>query len=149
MPAPLPTHRRGSGAHRDGRTDSYIMSENEKLSFATLNVNGLSNMKKRKALYNRLGKRTKTVFALQETHSTLKNQVIWEAQWKGKSILAHGESNSKGVAILFSKDLDVEIIKSGTVLNGRIVYAEVKKFLWLLSMYTFQLQIRKKSSWKC
>lgn len=64
--------------------------------------------------------------ALQETHSSNENINIWNAQWKGVSILAHGETNARGVAILFGQDLDVKIMETGKGSNGRIVYAKVE-----------------------
>ena len=50
-------------------------------------------------------------FFLQETHSSQDCELIWADEWSGKAIFCHGSTNSKGVAMMFSKNLDIKIIE--------------------------------------
>ena len=58
---------------------------------------------------------------LQETHSTGNNEKQWKAEWGAPLELAHGNSNSRGVAILFRKGFDCKIIKKVIDPNGRYI----------------------------
>ena len=40
------------------------------------------------------------IVCLQETHSTLADEKLWEDDWGGKIAFNHGESNSSGVCAL-------------------------------------------------
>ena len=46
---------------------------------------------------------------LQETHCTKKYRQIWCSQFRKDIYFADGESNARGVAIAFNKDLGVEV----------------------------------------
>jgi exonuclease III len=60
---------------------------------------------------------------LQETHSTKNDEKIWEQEWCGKIFFSHGESNSKGVAILFPTilSIDINIKETNSDKKGRIL----------------------------
>ena len=73
----------------------------------TLNVNGIRNDKKRERLFNWLKSKPYDLYLLQETHCTDEVEEQWKRQWEGKSIWNNGESNSRGVAILFRREFDV------------------------------------------
>ena len=52
---------------------------------------------------------------VQETHSAVQSEIIWTNEWGGQIIFDHGETNSKGVAIMFRPGLNVmfgEVFKS-------------------------------------
>ncbi len=63
---------------------------------------------------------------MQETHSTLSTESMWKNQWGGNCLFAHGESNSRGVAILFKKDLPLRIIEKEIDPEGRYIWAKVE-----------------------
>jgi len=46
---------------------------------------------------------------LQETHTCCENEKLWELEWGGKIIFAHGGNNSKEVAILLKNSLNLKI----------------------------------------
>ena len=66
----------------------------------SLNVRGLQNEAKRKAIFNYIRDKKIHIACLQETHSAPDNEQIWRNQWKGKIIFAHGDSNARGVCVL-------------------------------------------------
>ena len=63
---------------------------------------------------------------LQEAHSSIKDEKIWNDELKGQLIFSHGKTNSCGVAIVFvgTKDLSILNIKRDNL--GRILVIEVK-----------------------
>ena len=95
-------------------------------SLATFNVNGLNDGIKRKSIFNYLKQKKFDIILLQETHSTPKIARLWEMEWGTKIEWLHGSNKSKGLAILFKKNLDCEIIKSYADPYGRFMFLEAK-----------------------
>ena len=48
------------------------------------------------------------IFFIQEAHSTEQLEKIWRQEWDSPIFFQHGKSNSRGVAILVTKNLDFE-----------------------------------------
>ena len=75
---------------------------------------------------------------MQETHSHKGIERWWSSQWGNKIWFSHGESNARGVAILFAKKLKVEIHNVITSPHGRYIVLYItlgsKKFV-LLNIY--------------
>jgi exonuclease III len=91
----------------------------------SLNANGLVDMVKRQAVFQK--KKGPGIFLLQETHSTVKTSNKFIEQWGNKNIIfAHGTSNSKGVAILFSNNFEYELIREEVDTEGRFLIIDVK-----------------------
>ena len=57
------------------------------------------------------------------------NEKQWKAEWGAPLELAHESSNSRGVAILFRKGFDCEIIKKVIDPNGRYVSMKFKSMM--------------------
>ena len=76
------------------------------LTLFTTNTKGQSKENKRKAQWQWARDNYADIVLLQETHSTKEVEQIWAKQWSGKAYFAHGESNSKGVAILIRPGLE-------------------------------------------
>jgi exonuclease III len=72
----------------------------------SLNVRGLNNVNKRKAVLRWLEKSNYDIALLQETHSTQEVEKLWHNDWKGPIFFSNGTSNSKGCCILISNKLD-------------------------------------------
>ena len=90
-------------------------------------MRGLQNTEKRRAIFKFCRDRAEIVF-LQETHSQPNIERCWEAEWGGKIIFSHGESNARGVAILYVKG--VEIGKNVICdQNGRWIICTLKQCL--------------------
>ena len=69
----------------------------------TLNVRGLSNEKKRRAIFDKYRKIT-DLLVLQETHSTSEIEKLWENEWGGKALFSHGTNSARGIGIFMSKE---------------------------------------------
>ena len=65
---------------------------------------------------------------LQETHSTTADENYWVEDWGGDIIFSHGNSRSRGVAILIPNNLQLhfEIITTFKDQGGRILLIECK-----------------------
>ena len=63
-----------------------------------MNCNGLNDDVKRDAVFSKLKMSGEAIFLLQETHSTAAIEQKWRNEWG--SNFSHGESNSRGVAIV-------------------------------------------------
>ena len=99
----------------------------DELSIYSLNTNGLGDKIKRKTIFRELQKYKNSIFLLQETHSKECEENIWNNQWgNSKTIFSHGDSNSRGVAIFFSHDMNVNIINEYRDKNGRIIIIDIE-----------------------
>ena len=78
-------------------------------------------------MFNYLREKLETngIFSLQETHSTPSVEEEWKKQWEGELLFSHGSSNSKGCMIGFTKNLDVNIEKTTSDKNGRILIVDI------------------------
>lgn len=65
------------------------------------------------------------VVFLQETQSDIANEVKWGMWWTGQYVLSHNTNVSAGVAILFSPDLRVKVLKTEESVKGRLVLVKV------------------------
>ena len=98
----------------------YIMS---------LNVRGLRNGNKRRGLFSWLKKyhnSDHSFIFLQETHSNDDDECIWEKEYGNKIVFSHGTNNSGGTAILIPKAIDVKILNTEKLPNGRCVAIEIE-----------------------
>lgn len=102
------------------------MNNKLNLKIYSLNVNGLGENIKRKAVFNKLRKFKDGIFLIQETHSTYMKESIWKNQWGNRNIyFAHGQSNSRGVATLFSQNVQYKLKKSYNDEEGRILILDI------------------------
>ena len=67
-------------------------------------MRGIGDNTKRRALFQ-YHRANSDFLVLQETHSFKECERIWESEWGGKILFAHGESNARGVAVLISKEI--------------------------------------------
>ena len=96
---------------------------------ASLNVDGLQGTQKRRKIFNFLSSSEYSVICLQETHQTAPDRDKWEGEWEGKSCWSHTTAAghaSKGVAILFKKYLNIEILETVEDFDGRILRVSVE-----------------------
>jgi len=63
---------------------------------------------------------------LQETHTNLDNESEWRRWWEGASVLSHGTNNSAGIAILFSKDMNINILVVEEIVKGRMLLVKMQ-----------------------
>ena len=91
-----------------------------------MNARGLGDHNKRVQVFSWLHNKSANILFLQETHSTATGVNNWKDDWGNNRVFfSHGTSNSTGVAILFTDNLDVEITKEYNDDEGRIVVLDV------------------------
>ena len=73
------------------------------------NCQGLSSIEKRLDVLNYLKDKKSDIYCLQDTHTTKASERFFRSQWNNECIFSSGTSNSRGVAILFSKNLGFKI----------------------------------------
>ena len=64
--------------------------------------------------------------------------LLWKREWGGQIILSHGESNSKGVAILIDSEININILDTKYDVDGRYTLLHCKlndKILVILNNY--------------
>ena len=93
----------------------------ETFSLASLNCRGLGDKTKRLTLFNWLKTKYKGLVLLQETHSTELYENQWEKEWGNKIFFSHGQSNSRGVAILSPINSDITLTNITKDTDGRIL----------------------------
>lgn len=95
------------------------------LKLISVNVRGIHSYARRMCIFQWLKKMCADVIFLQETYSTYDIEKYWKCQWDGKIVQAHGTNHSKGVAILFKNNVDVDILSSTIDINGRYICLDV------------------------
>ena len=75
----------------------------------SLNVCGLSDIKKCKSIFNFLRRQKVNVIFLQETHVVEGDFELWDQEWGCKLYHAPGTSSSSGVMILFDPQLETKV----------------------------------------
>lgn len=73
------------------------------LKVISLNVNGLCNITKLKALFLFCRHSNADLILLQEVHWSVNDSKFWRSQWGDQIYLSHATNHSAGVAILFNK----------------------------------------------
>ena len=96
------------------------------LSFISNNVKELQAISKRISEYLKNYVTSDGFIFLQETHSSVKDEKIWNDEFGGQLFFSHGKTNSCGVAIGFvgTKALNILNIRRDNL--GRILVIEVK-----------------------
>ena len=93
----------------------------------SLNVRGIKTDKKRHNLFHWLRKKNHDIIFLQETHCHNKKQdFCWGKEWDGQAVWAWGTNNSKGVAVLFNRNIRYEYDVVVKDMNGRIIVIDIK-----------------------
>ena len=98
------------------------------------NVRGLGNFRKRRAIYTWCRKQKADLIFLQETHSTKTTESQWKTEWGSQFSFSNASANTRGVAVLIRKGLD--IVKehklrdpNGRMLSLKMLTNEKKSFL--------------------
>ena len=92
----------------------------------SMNARGLGDQVKRVQVFLWLHNRPADIFFLQETHSTTFCEKQWKDDWGNNNIFfSHGTSNSTGVAILFSNNMDFKIMNEYHDDDGRVIVLDV------------------------
>ena len=96
------------------------------LNIACFNVNGLRQNLKRKSIFYHLKNKKFDIILLQETYPFAAEETLWQYKWGGKIIFAHGNSNSKGTAILIRQSFACEAKTTYADSTGRFLLTEIE-----------------------
>lgn len=98
----------------------------QNVNITSVNVRGLNTYEKRNKFFTWVNQSKIDVLLLQETHFLEKFKEKYDTNWNGKSIHAFSDSAySRGVSILFRKELDVQILNTHKSEDARKVLVNV------------------------
>ena len=91
------------------------------LKLCTLNTKGLNDRTKRDQLIMWMKNKSFDIIFLQEIHYKLckENNFKWSNNWNGQTFLSGNSSNSCGVGILISNDINISILEYKDCVIGR------------------------------
>ena len=99
---------------------------NNLISIASYNCNGLADSCKRKEVWTWLhDKKSYGIICLQETHSVLENEKIWEKEWGGPMFFSHGSKSKKGVIILIESHIQYMLHSVRKDTEGRWILIDI------------------------
>lgn len=98
----------------------------EGISIVCMNVNGLNIPNKRRILFYHFRRSKADVILLQETHANKDTEKIWRREWGGNAYFCNGSQSSKGLAILVSRDVQVEVLDRRSDESGRILCMDIR-----------------------
>ena len=102
---------------------NYLMSR--KLKLLSLNVRGLHNVNKRRAIFSYLKSQRAMIFCLQETYSSIEDEKVWAAEWGGKIFFSQGSSHSRGVCVLLNPHSTFHLRRVEADSEGRFLIVQV------------------------
>ena len=79
------------------------------LKILSVNVQGIRSIEKRLDVFNYLKAKNCDLYCLQDIHSTTSTENFIESQWGGRCLFSSHSSNSRGVAVLFNKNIDYQV----------------------------------------
>ena len=99
----------------------------EHINHISINIRGLNSDDKRNKLYEWLKIINCDIAFIQETHFIESKKDIYDKNWDGIIVNGYSDSQfSRGVSVLFKKDLDINIIDKHASNDGRIIILNVK-----------------------
>ena len=110
----------------------------DSLKLLSLNVRGLGNFRKRRAIFTWCRKQKADLIFLQETHTTKNCESQWKKEWGSSIMFSHGSTNARGVAVLIRSGLDIVIQHKQCDLKGRLIMLNAKikdKNYFLINLY--------------
>ena len=83
----------------------------DNLKLISYNCRGLNNTKKRRDVFDFLKTKQAHIYCLQDCHFTpdMKNRIY--SEWDGECYFSFGQSNSRGICVLFKKNLPITVNK--------------------------------------
>ncbi len=90
-------------------TGAHSILNMAEIQILSVNCQGLGSSEKRTDVFNYIKSKHCHIYCLQDVHSTQDNEKCIRTQWGSHCLFSSGKSNSRGVAILFSKNLDFKL----------------------------------------
>ena len=100
-------------------------SKPDTIKLLSFNVRGLSNFKKRTAIFSWCRKQKANLIFLQETHSSKEREAQWKKEWGAEILFSHGSTNARGVAVLVKNGI---LDQRSNLLNYFIILGKI--YLW-------------------
>ena len=95
------------------------------VKFASFNARGLSDGKKRRKVFLSMKSKKSDVTFLQEMHCTKESNSLWMSQWGNKVLFSNGNSNAKGVGIMFSRKVANKVQDIARDVYGRYIMCKL------------------------
>ena len=99
----------------------------------SLNVRGIAEATKRRAIFDK-HRFNADILILHETHSTKECEKLWQNEWGGKAIFAHGTSAARGVAILTSSGIFSCFKNIYTDQEGRVIIIDLEQDSYIITI---------------
>ena len=97
----------------------------EKVTFCTLNCQGLGGNEKRKDVMNFLKQKNYSIYFLQDTHFMEKEERYIRSQWGYECFFSSYSSQSRGVAIFFNNNFEYKLNKMKADNDGNKLILDV------------------------
>ena len=95
------------------------------IKIISFNTQGIQTRGKRKKVFHWLKKKKANLYLLQETHSTLNDELNWRGEWGADIYYSHGDSESRGVAIGFNIPFDHKVNDAHRDREGRYIILDM------------------------
>ena len=108
------------------------------IRITSLNVRGINNDVKRKDVLEYLTRLGSNIYCLQDIHCSEKQQVDFKKDWDGEMIISCGTNYARGVAILFKRNFEFQILEIKQHILGNYVALKIKMIdteVTLISLY--------------
>ena len=107
-----------------------------KLRLLSFNPNSIGKNPKRAKIIQSLKKKNANIILLSDTRLAKEIEPIVKSEWGGKANFASFTSQARGVAILFSKDLAVEIIEDSIFndISGNFTALNIKYEQFIITL---------------
>lgn len=95
------------------------------LKILSANCQGLGSKEKRLDVFNYLKDRNCDIYCLQDTHTSTISERIFRTHWNSEALFSSGTSNSRGVCILFRKQIDYKIHSYSSDSEGNYIICDL------------------------
>ena len=109
-----------------------------KLKLLSLNVRGLRNQNKRRAIFSYLKSQRATIYCLQETYSLANDEKVWSSEWDGHIIYSRETAHSRGACILLNPNSTYHFRTIESDSQGRFVIAKIEveeEYFFIVNIY--------------
>ena len=108
------------------------------LTIASLNCQGLGDMRKRRDVFHYLKQKKYSIYCLQDTHFNTKLEKYVSNEWGYKCFFSSYQSNARGVAVMFANNFEFKIKSVKRDDNGNLIiisFSAMEKDFLLVNVY--------------
>ena len=85
------------------------MSGRALCTIVSLDVRGLRDANQRRSIFLYLKDLKAEFYFLQETYSSVNDEMVWRNEWGGEILFSHGFQRSRGVCILIHSSVSAKV----------------------------------------